>query len=159
MNPSPLQRLVRLASNADTGTRAWLQTAVQNWLNGDELSALGLTGSDRQAVRLSLRNRHIRAAWSHCPGERFSIRFSALLAACERLNRVRQGYRHQRQDSAIFDALEAAAQWAELPAGRQLRNVICENGGPLELHETDCIINLKSLIQDIDDECLSAGTD
>ena len=159
MNPSPLQRLVQLASGADTENRAWLKTAVRKWLNGNELDALGLTGSDRQAVRLSLRNQHIRAAWNHCPGERFSVRFTNLLAAVERLNRVRCGYRHQRVDGVIFSELEAAAEWAELPAGRQLRNVICENGGPLELHETDCIINLNSLIQDFNDECLPAGTD
>ena len=135
----------------------WLRPAIHRWLSGDgELTALGLTGADRLAARRWLRNQHIRAAWNHCPGERFAVRFSALLAACERLSRVRQGYRHQRIDGALFSELEAAAEWAELPAGRQLRNVICENEDAFSLHETSSIINLKSLIQDINDEQFSA---
>ena len=138
----------------------WLRPAIARWLSGDgELTAMGLSGADRLAARRWLRNRHIRNAWNHCPGERFSARFSALLAAVERLNRVRCGYRHQRQDGAVFTELELAAEWAELPAGRQLRNVICENEDVFSLHETSSIINLKSLIQDINDEQLSAGTD
>ena len=156
---TPLHRIAQLASNADTATRAWLSGSVKNWLEGAELTALGLTGYDRQVARLALRNQRIRAAFNLIPGDRFSDRLAALVAAIERLNRVRQGYRHQRIDGAVFDELERAAQWADLPAERQLRSIICEIADPLELHETDCIINLKSLIQDINDEQLPAGTD
>ena len=144
--------------NADPAD--WMRLAIRNWLSGNgELTAIGLTAVDRANARRWIRNKHIRAAFNLIPGDRFSDRLTALVAACERLNRVRQGYRHQRIDGALFSELEAAAYWAELPAGRQLRNVICENNDPFELHETCCIINLKLLIQDFNDEQLSAGTD
>lgn len=135
----------------------WLRPAIARWLSGDgELTAMGLSGADRLAARRWLRNRHIRAAWRHCPGDRFSVRFAALLAACERLNRVRQGYRHQRQDSTLFSELEAAAEWADIPNERQLRTVISEKSEAFELQESTGMMSLKCLIEDCCNECLPA---
>ena len=127
----------------------WLRPAIARWLSGDgELTAMGLSGADRLAARRWLRNQHIRAAWRMIPGNRFSARFSALLAAVERLNRVRCGYRHQRQNGAIFDELEAAAEWADIPNERQLRTVISEKSEVFELQESTGMISLKCLIED-----------
>ena len=135
----------------------WLRPAIARWLSGDgELTAMGLSGADRLAARRWLRNRHIRAAWNHCPGERFSDRLAALVAACERLNRVRQGYRHQRQDGALFDALERAAYWAELPAERQLRTIVQdETADGFSLQEAANNILMKLFHEDNTSDALS----
>ena len=144
----------------NTDPADWLRLAIHRWLDNDgELTALGLTSIDRANARRWLRNRHIRAAWNHCPGERFSDRLAALVAACERLNRVRQGYRHQRQDGALFDALERAAYWAELPAERQLRTIVQdETADGFSLQEAADNIVLKIFHEDDFNEQLSVGT-
>ena len=135
----------------------WLRPAIARWLSGDgELTAMGLSGADRQAARRWLRNRHIRAAFALCQGDRFADRFTALLAAVERLHRTRCGYRHQRQDGAIFSELEAAAEWADIPNERQLRTVISEKSEAFELQESTGMISLKCLIEDCCNECLPA---
>ena len=133
----------------------WLRPAIARWLSGDgELTAMGLSGADRQAARRWLRNRHIRAAFALCQGDRFADRFTALLAACERLSRVRQGYRHQRVDGALFDALERAAYWAELPAERQLRTILFENSDPFELQQEPGKIIMKLIHEDFENDSL-----
>ena len=145
----------------NTGPADWLRLAIHRWLDNDgELTALGLTAVDRANARRWLRNRHIRAAFALCQGDRFADRFTALLAACERLSRVRQGYRHQRQDGALFDALERAAYWAELPAERQLRTIVQdETADGFSLQEAADNIVLKLFNEDDFNEQLSAGTD
>ena len=145
----------------NTDPADWLRAAVARWLSGDgELTAMGLSGADRLAARRWLRNRHIRAAFNLIPGDRFSDRLTALVSACERLNRVRQGYRHQRQDGALFDALERAAYWAELPAERQLRTIVQdETADGFSLQEAADNIVLKLFNEDDFNEQLSAGTD
>ncbi len=138
----------------------WLRPAIARWLSGDgELTAMGLSGADRLAARRWLRNRHIRAAWNHCPGERFSVRFAALLASIERLHRVRCGYRHQRQDGAVFTELELAAEWAELPAGRQLRTILFENSDPFELQQEPGKILMKLFHEDNTSDALPTEFD
>ena len=142
------------------GPADWMRLAIRQWLVGNgELTALGLTAVDRQNARRWLRNRHIRNAWRMIPGDRFSDRLTALVAACERLNRVRQGYRHQRQDGALFDALERAAYWAELPAERQLRTIVQdETADGFSLQEAADNIVLKLFNEDDFNEQLPAGT-
>lgn len=137
----------------------WLRLAIRNWLTGNgSLTALGLTADDRQNARRWIRNKHIRAAFSLIPGDRFSDRLTALVSAIERLNRVRQGYRHQRQDGALFDALERAAYWAELPAERQLRTIIQDetaDGFSLQMAANN--IALKLFNEDYENDALPAG--
>ena len=143
------------------GPADWLRLAIHRWLDNDgELTALGLTAVDRANARRWIRNKHIRAAFNLIPGDRFSDRLTALVAAVERLNRVRQGYRHQRQDGALFDALERAAYWAELPAERQLRTIVQdETADGFSLQEAADNIVLKLFTEDDFNEQLSAGTD
>ena len=149
---SPLQRLAILAARSDAETLGWLKSALENWLDGSgELTALGLTGADRYQIRLALRNHHLCAAWTYCTGPCFSERFSILKAAIERLNRVRQGYQYQRQDGALFAELRAAAQWAEIPADRQLRSILCEIGDPFQLHKPPVTIIMKFFHEDFND--------
>ena len=139
----------------------WLRPAIHRWLdNAGELTALGLTAVDRANARRWLRNRHIRAAFALCQGDKFSSRLAALLAAVERLNRVRQGYRHQRVDGALFDALERAAYWAELPAERQLRTIVQdEMGDHFSLQTAADNIVLKIFHEDNFNDALSAEFD
>ncbi len=145
----------------NTDPADWLRLAIHRWLDNDgELTALGLTSIDRANARRWIRNKHIRAAFNLIPGDRFSDRLTALVSACERLNRVRQGYRHQRQDGALFDALERAAYWAELPAERQLRTIVQdETADGFSLQEAADNIVLKLFNEDDFNEQLSAGTD
>ena len=145
----------------NTDPADWLRLAIHRWLDNDgELTALGLTSIDRANARRWIRNKHIRAAFNLIPGERFSDRLTALVAAVERLNRVRQGYRHQRQDGPLFSELEAAAYWAELPAERQLRTIIQdETEDGFRLQEAADNIVLKLFNGDDFNEQLSAGTD
>ena len=144
-----------------TAPADWMRLAIHNWLSGaGELTALGLTADDRQNARRWIRNKHIRAAFNLIPGDRFSDRLTALVAACERLNRVRQGYRHQRQDGAIFDELEAAAEWAELPAERQLRTIVQdETADGFSLQETADKILMKLFNEEYRNDSVPAGTD
>ena len=74
-----------------------------------------------------------------------------LKEAIERLNRVRQGYRHQRQDGALFAELQVAAQWAEIPADRQLRSILCEIEDPFQLRESAGMILMKFFHEDFND--------
>ena len=142
------------------GPADWMRLAIRQWLVGNgELTALGLTAVDRANARRWIRNKHIRAAFNLIPGERFSDRLTALVAAVERLNRVRQGYRHQRQDGAIFSELEAAARWAELPAERQLRTILFENSDPFELQQEPGKIIMKLIHEDFENDFVPAGTD
>ena len=145
----------------NTDPADWLRLAIRNWLSGDgELTALGLTAVDRANARRWIRNKHIRAAFNLIPGDRFSDRLTALVSACERLNRVRRGYRHQRQDGALFDALERAAYWAELPAERQLRTIVQdEMGDHFSLQTAADNIVLKIFHEDNFNDALSAEFD
>ena len=138
----------------------WMRLAVHRWLDNDgSLSALGLTSIDRANARRWIRNKHIRAAFNLIPGDRFADRLTALVAAVERLNRVRQGYRHQRQDGALFSELEAAAYWAELPAERQLRTIIQdETADGFSLQEAADNIVLKLFNEDNEYDSVPAGT-
>ncbi len=137
----------------NTDPADWLRPAIARWLSGNgELTALGLTAVDRANARRWIRNKHIRAAFNLIPGERFSVRFAALLASIERLHRVRCGYRHQRQDGAVFTELELAAEWAELPAGRQLRTILFENSDPFELQQEPGKIIMKLIHEDFEND-------
>ena len=139
---NPIETLLTLATTAaDPATRAWLENALQAWLNGADLRALGLSGQDRQQARLVIRNHYLRAAWAQCPGDRFSIRFGVLCDAISRINRVRRGYQHLRKYGAIFDELEIAAQWGKLPNFDTPRH----GGAPLpRAHGADFLLVMTS---------------
>ena len=115
----------------------WLRLAIHNWLSGNgSLSALGLSSDDRLAARRWLRNRRIKAAWQLIPGDKFSSRLAALVAAVERVDRVNHGYKHQRVVAPIFIELEMAAHWGKLPDERQLRTIVSETDDSFYFQET-----------------------
>ena len=137
----------------------WLRLAIHNWLAGNgSLSALGLSSDDRQAARRWLRNRRIKAAWQLIPGDKFSSRLAALVAAVERVDRVNHGYKHQRVVAPIFIELEMAAHWGKLPDERQLRSIVSENNEAFPFQETVNRIILKIFHEDDFNEQLSVGT-
>ena len=142
------------------GPADWLRLAIHRWLDNDgELTALGLTADDRQAARRWLRNRRIRNAWNLCPGDKFSSRLAALVAAVERVDRVNHGYKHQRVVAPIFIELEMAAHWGKLPDERQLRTIVSETDDSFYFQETADKIIAKLFNEDCCNEQLPAGTD
>ena len=135
----------------------WLRLAIHNWLSGNgSLSALGLSSDDRLAARRWLRNRRIKAAWQLIPGDKFSSRLAALVAAVERVDRVNHGYKHQRVVAPIFIELEMAAHWGKLPDERQLRSIVSENNEAFPFQETSNNIILKILNEDEFNDALPA---
>ena len=121
----------------NTDPADWLRLAIHRWLDNDgELTALGLTSIDRANARRWIRNKHIRAAWQLIPGDRFATRLAALVAACERIDRVARGYKHQRVVAPIFIELEMAAYWGTLPDERQLRTIVSEKDDSFYFQET-----------------------
>ena len=138
------------------GPADWLRLAVHNWLSGDgELTALGLTAVDRANARRWIRNKHIRAAWQLIPGDRFATRLAALVAACERIDRVARGYKHQRVVAPIFIELEMAAYWGTLPDERQLRTIVSETGDGFYFQEVSNNVVLKLFNEDYENDALS----
>ena len=78
----------------------------------------------------------IKAAWQLIPGDKFSSRLAALVAAVERVDRVNHGYKHQRVVAPIFIELEMAAHWGKLPDERQLRTIVSETDDSFYFQET-----------------------
>ena len=144
----------------NTDPADWLRLAIHRWLDNDgELTALGLTSIDRANARRWIRNKHIRAAWQLIPGDRFATRLAALVAACERIDRVARGYKHQRVVAPIFIELEMAAYWGTLPDERQLRTIVQdETADGFSLQEAADNIVLKIFHEDDFNEQLSVGT-
>ena len=133
----------------NTDPADWLRLAIHNWLAGNgSLSALGLSSDDRQAARRWLRNRRIKAAWQLIPGDKFSSRLAALVAAVERVDRVNHGYKHQRVVAPIFIELEMAAHWGKLPDERQLRTIVSETDDSFYFQETADKILMKLFHED-----------
>ena len=140
----------------NTDPADWLRLAIHRWLDNDgELTALGLTADDRQAARRWLRNRRIRNAWNLCPGDKFSSRLAALVAAIERVDRVNHGYKHQRVVAPIFIELEMAAYWGTLPDERQLRTIVSETGDGFYFQEVSNNVVLKLFNEDYENDALS----
>ena len=140
----------------NTDPADWLRLAIHRWLGNDgELTALGLTAVDRANARRWIRNKHIRAAWQLIPGDRFATRLAALVAACERIDRVARGYKHQRVVAPIFIELEMAAYWGTLPDERQLRTIVSETGDGFYFQEVSNNVVLKLFNEDYENDALS----
>ncbi len=156
IDSTSLDRLTDLIGEIDRlspGVSAWIKASIYRWIEADaesetapSLNGLGLSGTHRQAIRKSIRDYYIRAAFEKAPGESFPQKLQFLEASINRVARIREGYRHiPTPHTEVCDALKVAANWGRLPKERQLRNVLekaaIANSPPWQLQLIDETIN------------------